>query len=132
MEVFRILLNYIQRLLIPLLIVNIVGYILVVLKEKMYLKNNIIIIDNKHVTPQHLDKADLKEFIIDGTRVKAGDEIKIITKTKDKFEGILIGAIRSERAILMVTYKNEIKKLNVDNIIKFKIISRYGQFFSFL
>ncbi len=52
----------------------------------------------------------MKEFILDGTRVKAGDEIKIITSAKDKFEGILIGAIKQERSILMVTHGDEIKK----------------------
>ena len=73
----------------------------------------------------------MKEFELNGNRVKAGDEIKVITKTKDKFAGILIGAIRKERAILMVTHKNEIKQLKIDNIIEFKIISKYGQFFNF-
>ncbi|NLW39750.1 MAG: hypothetical protein GXY96_02335 [Tissierellia bacterium] len=125
------MLTYIKSILIFLFVLNIIGYILIVLREKMYLKNNIIFIDNKHVTSQHLEKADMKEFELDGTRVKAGDEIKVITKTKDKFAGILIGAIRKERAILMVTHKNEIKQLKIDNIIEFKIISKYGQFFNF-
>ena len=90
-----------------------------------------IIIDNKTVTPQHLEKADMKEFVLDGTRVKSGDEIKVVTNAKDKFDGILIGAIKKERAILMVTHNNEIKQLNIDNILKFKVISKYGKFFNF-
>ncbi|CCQ96034.1 conserved hypothetical protein [[Clostridium] ultunense Esp] len=125
------MLTYIQRLLIFLLAINVLGYILVVLKEKIYLKNNLIIIDNKHVTPQHLEKADMKEFVLDGSRVKSGDEVKIITNAKDKFVGILIGAIKKEKAILMVTHDNEIKQLDIDNILKFKVISKYGRFFNF-
>lgn len=131
MEVVVILLTYIQRVLLLLFGVSFLGYILVVLREKIYLKNNLIIIDNKSVTPQHLEKADMKEFILDGARVKSGDEVKVITDAKDKFVGILIGAIKKEKAILMVTHKNEIKQLDIDNILKFKVISKYGRFFNF-
>ena len=122
------MLYYIKNILILALILNIIGYILVVLKEKLYLKNNIIVIDKKSVTEEHLKAANMKEFILDGTRVKAGDEIKIITSAKDKFEGILIGAIKQERSILMVTHSDEIKKLDIDSILKLKVISQYGRF----
>lgn len=107
------------------------GYILVVLREKNYLRNNLIIIDNKAVTSQHLKRADMKEFIFDGERVKSGDEVKVVTNAEDTFVGILIGAVKKERAILMVTHGNEIKQLKIDNILKFKIISKYGKFFNF-
>lgn len=125
------MLIYIKRILLFLLALNLLGYILVVLREKIFLKNNLIIIDNKSVTPQHLEKADMKEFVLDGSRVKSGDEIKVVTNAKDKFVGILIGAIKEERAILMVTHNNEIKQLDIDNILKFKVISKYGRFFNF-
>jgi hypothetical protein len=123
------LLMHLQKILFVLLAVNILGYILVVLREKIYLKNNIIIINKKSVTQKHLEKADMKEFMLDGARVKSGDEVKVVTVAKEKFEGILIGAIKKERSILMVTYNDEIKKFSIDNILKFKIISKYGKFF---
>lgn len=123
------MLKHIQKLLIVIFIINIIGYVLSVLKEKIYLKNNIIVINKKSVTQKHLEKADMKEFILDGARVKSGDEVKIITVAKEKIEGIMIGAIKKERSILMVTHDDEIKKLNIDNILKFKIISKYGKFF---
>lgn len=129
-EVFNNLLLYVQKVLIVLLIVNIVGYILVVFKEKSHLKNNMIVIENKSVTQKDLDKADMKEFIINGERVKSGDEVKVVTTSKDKFKGTLIGIIRQEKSILMVTYTNEVKKLNIEKITKFKIISKYGKFFN--
>lgn len=124
------LLIYIQKILIVLFAASVCGYIFTVLKQKMYLKNNIIIIENRSVTQEELDKADMKEFIFNGESVKSGDEVKVITSNKDKFEGTLIGIIKKEKALLMVTYKNEIKKLKLDNIEKFKIICKYGQFFN--
>ncbi|NLW22595.1 MAG: hypothetical protein GXY88_04970 [Tissierellia bacterium] len=123
------MLIYIQRVLLVLFLVSILGYVLVVLREKYFLKNNVIIIDKKSVTQEDIEKADVKEFIFAGNKVKSGDEIRIITVAKDKFEGILLGAIIKDRSILMVTYNNEIKELSIDNILKFKVISKYGKFF---
>ncbi len=124
------MLYYIQQILIFALVISVLGYILSVLKEKLYLKNNIIVINKKSVTEHHLKEADMKEFILDGSRVKSGDEIRIVTMGKNKYEGILIGAIKRERSILMVTHDDEIKKFNINNILKLKIISRYGKFFN--
>ncbi|NLJ98319.1 MAG: hypothetical protein GX320_03515 [Tissierellia bacterium] len=123
------MLIHIQRILFILLILNILGYVLVILKEKIYLKNNMIVINKKAVTQSHLDKTDIKEFTFDGSKVKAGDEIKVVTVSKEKFKGILIGAIRDERAILLVTYGDQIKEFKIDTISKLKIISKYGKFF---
>lgn len=117
-------------ILVMLLVASIFGYIFVVLKEKFYLKNNIILIDNKYVTQEHLDGTDLKEFFLDGTRLKAGDEIKVVTKDKESFMGILIGAVKKENSILLVTYKNKVLKFRIDNILQFKIVSKYGKFFA--
>lgn len=116
-------------LLTMLLITSSLGYVLVVLKEKFYLKNNIILIDNKHVTQEHLDDTDMKEFFLDGTKLKAGDEIKVMTKKKEKIIGILIGAIQKEKSIILVTRANKILKFRIDNILRFKIVSKYGKFF---
>ena len=131
MEVANVLL-YIKLLLIILLFASISGYVFSVLKEKICLKNNMIIINKKSVTQEHLDETDMKEFIFDGNRIKAGDEVKVVLNYKKKFAGIIIGAKRKERAILLVTYKDEVKKLCIDNIIKFQVISRYGKFFKTL
>ena len=129
MEVDFVLLIYIQRILFVLLAANIFGYILVVLKEKIYLKNNMIVIDKKTVTQNHLKEADMKEFTLDGARVKSGDEVRVVTIAKEKIEGILIGAIKKERAILLVTHNDQIKKFDIDSILKFKVVSKYGKFF---
>lgn len=122
--------TYIIEISIILLIVSTFGYIFSILKEKLYLKNNMIVIDKKAVTQDHLNEADMKEFIIDGVKLKAGDEIKITTKEKKNYNGILIGAKKKDKKIVIVTHGDEVKQLKVENIIKFKVISKYGKFFN--
>lgn len=112
-----------------LFIVSISGYIIVVIKEKVYLKNNMIVINKKSVTQKHIEETDMKEFVFDGHKVKSGDEIKVVLKGNKRIQGILIGAKRQDRTILMVTHKDEVKKFGIDNIKKFKLISKYGKFF---
>lgn len=110
--------------------VSLIGYILVVLKEKLHLKNNVIVIDNKHVTEEHLNQTDLKEFYLDGRRIKSGDEIKVTSKENKNVMGTLIGAIIEEQSIMLITNKNKILKLRIEDILDFKIISKYGKFLS--
>ena len=124
------MLEFTQTILIMLFIASSFGYLFVILKEKIYLKNNIVFIDKKAVTQEHLNEADMKEFMLNGLRVKAGDEVKVITKAKEKYNGIVIGAKKRDKSIMMVTHRDEIKFFKVDNILKFKIKSKYGKFFN--
>lgn len=112
------------------LFAGVLGYTLVVLKEKYYLKNNIIYIDNRYISQDEIEGTDMQGFFLDGTMLKAGDEISVMTKSREKFKGILIGAIHSDQSIKMVTYANEIIKLKIESINQFKIMSKYGKFFS--
>lgn len=121
---------FIQTIMILLFITSFLGYIFVIIKEKINLKNNIILIDKKVVTKDHLDETDMFEFVLDGVRAKAGDEVKVITKENEKYNGILIGAKKRDKSILIVTHRDEIKKFKIDNIMKFRIISKYGRFFT--
>ncbi|WP_077367308.1 hypothetical protein [Anaerosalibacter sp. Marseille-P3206] len=120
---------YFKYFIIMIFITSVIGYIFTVFREKIYLKNHMIVINKKSVTQEHLNEADLKEFVFDGNRVKSGDEVKVVLRDKKKLEGIIIGAKRKEKAIILVTHADEVKKLKIDNIIKFKIISKYGKFF---
>ena len=115
---------------IILLIASLFGYIFAILKEKSYLRNNMVVIDKKAVTQEHLNETDMKEFIIDGLKFKAGDEIQVITKEKKHYNGILIGAKKKDKKILIVTHKDEVKDFEIEDILKFKIISKYGKFFN--
>lgn len=119
----------IQVILIILFITSVFGYIFSILKEKLYLKDNIILIEKKSVTQEHLNDADMKEFIIDGLQVKSGDEIKLLTKENKSYIGILIGAKKKDQEILIVTHNDEIKNIKVEHVLKLKIISKYGKFF---
>lgn len=101
----------------------------VILKEKIYLKRNIILIDKKSIKQEHIDEADMKEFILDGNKMKSGDEIKLITKEKRKYNGILIGAKKIEKKIMIITHKDEIKSFSIDSIFRLKVTSKYGKFF---
>lgn len=118
------------RLAITLFFLSLAGYILVVLKEKFLLKNNMIIIDNKHLTHEDLNETDINEFIFKGQRIKSGDEISVVTKNKGRVNGIIIGAKKSEDAIHIITYHNDVVKCKIDNIMRLKIVSRYGRFFN--
>lgn len=119
----------IQMLLIVLLSVSIFGYILVVVKEKIHLKDNVIVIEKDSVTQDFIDKADIRVFMLGDEELKAGDEIKLITSNNKQVAGIIIGARVKENDIILVTHKDEIKKLKVDTIKKIKVVSKYGRFF---
>lgn len=112
-----------------LFIVSCFGYYFVILKEKIYLKRNIILIDKKSIKQEHIDQADMKEFILDGNKMKSGDEIKLITDKKRKYNGVLIGASKTEKAIMIVTHSDEVKSFSIDNISRLKVTSKYGKFF---
>ncbi|WP_242866791.1 hypothetical protein [Abyssisolibacter fermentans] len=112
-----------------LLLVSICGYILVVIKEKLYLRKNIILLDKKSVTQKHINEADIKEFLLDGNRLKTGDEVKVILKNKNTISGVIIGAIKKENQLLIVTHNDEVRKFSIGIIKQIKVVSRYGKFF---
>lgn len=121
---------FLYRLAITLFIFSLSGYILVVMREKFFLKNNMIIIDNKYLTQQDLEEADIREFIFRGQVLKSGDEILVYTRDRRKVLGTIIGAKKDDDTIHIITYKNRIVKCRVEDILKFKVISKYGRFFN--
>lgn len=122
--------DFFISLIIMAEVASLFGYVLVVLKEKYYLKKNIILIDNKYISNDEIEDTDLYEFVLDGTKLTAGDEITIQTKTNEKYKGVVIGAIAKEQSIKIITYTNEIIKLRIDTIREFKILGKYGKFFN--
>lgn len=120
---------YLYNIFIMLFIVSCFGYFFVILKEKIYLKRNIILIDKKSIKQEHIDQADMKEFMMDGNKMKSGDEVKLITKEKRRYNGVLIGAKRTEGSIMIVTHNDEVKTFSIDNIFRLKVTSKYGKFF---
>lgn len=122
---------FIYRLGIGLFIFSILAYILVVLREKIFLKNNIILIDNKNLTQKDIDNTNINEFVYKGISIRSGDGIKIVTKEKDIFDGIIIGANKEKKSVHIITYKNEVIECPINNIKKIKIIDKYGSFLSY-
>lgn len=122
--------TFLYRLSISLFIFSVLAYILVVLREKMLLKKNVILIDNKHLTQEDINNTDINEFIYKGVSVRSGDGIKIVTKERDVLDGIIIGANKTESSVHLITHKNEIVKCPIKNIKKIKIIDKYGNFLS--
>nr|WP_300005750.1 hypothetical protein [Tissierella sp.] len=125
------MLIFLRDLTIFLFCMSLFGFVLVIIKEKIYMKKNIIIIENKYLTKDDLEEVDINEFVIKGKRVKSGDEVKVITSRKETINGTLIGGNSANRAIHMITFDNKIKRLKVDAISKFKIISKYGKFLNY-
>ena len=125
------MLIFLRDLTIFLFCMSLFGFSLIIIKEKIYMKKNIIIIENKYLTKDDLEEVDINEFIIKGKRVKSGDEIKVITSRKEKINGTLIGGNSANGAIHLITFDNEVKKLKVEGISKFKIISKYGKFLNY-
>lgn len=123
------MIDIIKQILIMLLTVSTIGYILVVLKEKLYLNKNTIVIDKKSVTSDHINEADITEFLIGNIRIRSGDEVSLTLSSKEKFNGIIIGGKKSDNEIILVTHKDEIKQFKVNKIRKIKIVSKYGKFF---
>lgn len=119
----------IQMFLITLLLTSIIGYILVVIKEKANLMDNTIIIDKKSVTQDSLDEADIRIFMLGKEEIGTGDEVRLTTSNNKRIEGIVIGAKIKQNEIILVTHNDEVTTLKVEMIRKIKIISKYGRFF---
>ncbi len=128
-DIMTIFFSHLEKILYVLLTVSILGYVFVVLKEKFYLTNNTIIIENKAVTEEYLDEADIKIFALGGENVKSGDEVRIVMHGNKKVSGVIIGAKKKENLLLLATHDDRVEKLHVNKIKKFKVISKYGKFF---
>ncbi len=72
--------------------VSATGYLFTVLREKMDLFNNRVIIKSKKVSQNTLDKIDLKIFKLGNIKLTIGDEIRIYLKNNNLVQGTLIGA----------------------------------------
>jgi len=106
------------------------GYVLMILKEKVNLSNNIIFLDNKDLEQEDLKNLDIKHFMLGSTEVKAGDEVKVMLENDNKLIGTVLGANKSNNTIVIITRGRYITNLNIKSIRKLKVTSRYGKFFT--
>lgn len=120
---------YLRELLLMLLVVSIFGYLLTIIKEKYYLWHNTIFIESKILSQQHIDEVETKHFILGNVEVMAGDEMKIYLYNNSSLKGIILGARLGDDCLLIITSKDEIKSIDIQDIKNFKIISKYGKLF---
>lgn len=113
-----------------LLAIRIVRNIVAVLREKIALSNNLIVIESEHISDEDLERAEVKMFMIQGKKIHAGDRIKVITKFKDKIEGLVLGVDTKQEALILAADASVVD-IQFGKIADVKLISRYGKFFTF-
>ena len=122
--------DYLLSFSATILLICVIGYVLVVIKEKFYLKNNIIVIDFKNLDQEELRNIDVKHFMLGSTELMAGDEIRVEFDNSLNIKGVLLGVVKAENTIAIATKAQGIKNFQINTIKKLKVISKYGKFFN--
>jgi len=120
--------DYVLRIAVILWIGSLTGYIFIVLKEKIYLKNNMIYLDYKNVDPEQIKDVEIKHFKLGTHELMAGDEIKVKLKGAKSIKGTVLGLAKDKKTILLMGSKG-IKNLEIRAIKELKVASKYGKFF---
>lgn len=110
--------------------VRILRNVLAVIREKIALSNNMIVIESDHISNEDLKRAEVKMFMIQGKKIHAGDQIKVITKFKDKIEGMVLGIDTKQEALILAD-EASVMDIQFGKIADVKLISRYGKLFTF-
>lgn len=118
----------ILRISVTLFIISFLAYSLIVIKEKYFLKQNMIVLDSKHLRQEDINETDINEFVFQGIETRSGDEVRVVTDSKE-YEGMLIGLKFDEESIHILTYRNEIEKIKLGKIKDFSMLNKYGSFF---
>lgn len=113
-----------------LLFFTVVTYIMMVLREKTNLKQKMIVIESSAVDRKLISKIGKKEFVLKNKEIRAGDEIKI-KALKGSFYGIFVGADAKEQFLVLVDKYDEIIYIPINELMKIRIISKYGKFLNF-
>ncbi|MBB6216979.1 hypothetical protein HNQ80_003084 [Anaerosolibacter carboniphilus] len=122
--------KYLLNVLMMLFGVSMLGYLLCVLKEKYYLKNNRIVLDGKGITEEHINEIDTNYFRVGKIEIMAGDEVKIYFNNKSKLRGIILGAKIRENSLMIITENDTVELVELKNIRSFKVINKYGKLFN--
>ncbi len=120
--------DYVLRIAVILWIGSVTGYIFIVLKEKIYLKNNMIYLDYKNVDPDQIKEVEIKHFKLGNQELMAGDEIKVKLKGAKPVKGTVLGLGKDKKTILLMGTKG-VKNLEIQAIKDLKVASKYGKFF---
>lgn len=120
--------DYTLRISVILWIGSLTGYIFIVLKEKIYLKNNMIYLDYKNVDPEQIKEVEIKHFKLGAHELMAGDEIKVKLKGAKSIKGTVLGLAKDKKTMLLMVNEG-VKNLEIHSIKELKVASKYGKFF---
>lgn len=115
------------KILIYLLGLSVYGYVLFTLREKYLLMSNAIPDSLAKIDQDILDELSHR-FEYKGVRMGIGDELVIMTTDKMIIEAVIVGA-DVDKQELVFKMGQMIHSFKGEDIIEFKILSRYGMFF---
>ncbi len=119
--------EYFITILIVLLLTCIVGYVAATMKEKVYLSKDMIVLNNRNISQNDIDKVDARCFSIGSVEIMSGDEIKIVRDNLEIVKGMVIGA-NTQKNTIVVAENSKPVEVGTNGIKRIKIISRYGKF----
>ncbi|MDK9709645.1 hypothetical protein [Acidaminobacter sp.] len=123
------MLDQLTALLISLLMLSVMGYLMSALKETMDFKRAVVRFKSRKVTQSLIDQYDVKIFKLGGRRVNIGDEVKIVLENEEQLKGCVLGARKKLNSLALITELDEIVELNIRQIRKLKIVTKYGRLF---
>jgi hypothetical protein len=123
------MLDQLTALLILMLMLSVVGYLMSALKETMDFKKAVVRFKSRKVTQSLIDQYDVKIFKLGGRRVNIGDEVKIVLENEEQLKGCILGARKKLNSLALITELDEIVELNIRQIRKLKIVTKYGRLF---
>lgn len=119
----------IVAILTVLLCVSVLGYFFSIIRERLDLMHQRVVIKSKAVTQRLLDEFDLKMFRLGRVKLFVGDEIRVRLKNSGSVRGIVLGAKKKANALCLVTSKDEIIEVQVGSIDKLSVVTKYGRLF---
>lgn len=123
------MIDYSIQVLFTLMIIFMSGYVFSILKERLDFNRAKVYFKSSKVTQNLIDQYDLAIFKLGGLRLNIGDEVKIILNNEEQLRGFIIGARKKKNAVALVTEFDEIVELNIRQIRKLKIVTKYGRIF---
>lgn len=115
--------------LLMLLFLSLMGYVFSVVKETFDFNHAKVQFKSDKVTQNLIDQYDLAIFKLGGLRLNIGDEVKIILNNEEQLRGFIIGARKRLNSLALVTELDEVVELNIRQIRKLKIVTKYGRLF---
>lgn len=123
------MLNHLTAMTLLLLAASVIGYLFSALKETMDFNRAVVRFKSRKVTQNVIDQYDVKIFKLGGKRVNIGDEVKIVLDNEEQLKGFVLGAKKKLNALAVITELDEIVELNIRQIRKLRIVTKYGRLF---